>query len=47
LLVLFAATERERHRITAQTHLGQRIEVIAVDLPAKAAVNRMLGPGRV
>ncbi|MET9610370.1 competence protein CoiA family protein [Streptomyces sp. NPDC006512] len=32
-LVLFAASERERGRIAAQAAPGQRVEVIAVDLP--------------
>ncbi|GAB2910034.1 hypothetical protein [Streptomyces mayteni] len=54
-LILFAATERERDRIAANTHPSQHIEVLEAQQDAeppsppdrsisvKAAVNRMLG----
>ncbi|MFE3789806.1 hypothetical protein [Streptomyces goshikiensis] len=37
-LVLFAASERERSRIAAQAAPGQRVEVLAVELPPATAV---------
>ncbi|MEU3430558.1 competence protein CoiA family protein [Streptomyces gardneri] len=37
-LVLFAATERERDRIAAQAAPGQRVEVLAAELPATSPV---------
>lgn len=33
LLILFAATERERSRIAVQAAPGQRVEVLSVELP--------------
>ncbi|MFJ8856594.1 competence protein CoiA family protein [Streptomyces sp. NPDC102437] len=36
-LVLFAASERERSRIAAQADPGQRVEVLAVELPPAAS----------
>ncbi|MFC9620064.1 hypothetical protein ACFTXM_08725 [Streptomyces sp. NPDC056930] len=37
-LVLFAASERERSRIAAQADPGQRVEVLAAELPPAAPV---------
>ncbi|TXL87694.1 hypothetical protein [Streptomyces sp. IB2014 016-6] len=37
-LVLFAASERERSRIAAQATSGQRVGVLAVELPSVAPI---------
>ncbi|MFB7852780.1 competence protein CoiA family protein [Streptomyces sp. NPDC056053] len=44
-LVLFAASERERNRIAAQADPGQRIEVLAVELPPAAPATPQLEQG--